>query len=76
MEGRQEAGGGWEGGGRDHRGPPGVPGQGARCWDGLQGGWGRVVVVVVHGGRLLPLGSREDKGPAVGPQHSPHTSPF
>lgn len=62
VQGRQEAGGRWKGSGRDYHGPRGVTSQRARCWDGLQGGWERVVVVVMHGGWLPPLGSQEDKG--------------
>ena len=53
----QEAGGRWGDGGWDHWGPHGVTRRG-----GLQPGWGCIVVVVMHGGRLLPLGSQEDRG--------------
>lgn len=75
VQGRQEAGGRWKGSGRDHHGPCGVTSQRARCWDGLQGGWGRVVVVVMHGGRLPPLGSQEDKGSPLQVLSTAHDQP-
>ena len=74
--GGQEAGSRREGSGGDHRGPRGVTRRGGRSGAGLQRGWGRVVVMVVHRERLLPLGSQDGGASPLRVLSMTHTRAF
>lgn len=74
--GGQEAGSRREGSGGDHRGPRGITRRGARSGAGLQRGCGRVVVMVVHRGRLLPLGSQDGGASPLRVLSMTHTRTF